>query len=410
MKIQQKAIILITDVPGIIPEDYPAYYLSFCDGISNYDISEIQRLSGEFDYSMIQFLINNPDSAKKLVHESVKAAKEILSHAVCDHSDTMTMIIATAVLLKKLDVISGAELQDILNWFGTEAVSRSTISDTICSEFKAAVSNAIISGELKIAKQYEPPFYMADGHTAFIAENDRSINMDEDVVKNVIISKLNTRSVVKMNKHLNGKGLLKCKHGNKRNLKVAFDAGVLDDVELYSYSKSVLNAAAKAHVNDIIDNEYWFNVGEYPDGFVPILYNTDGTRVAGYMFNPDMDDNFHEVYFGYTRSGKTLALTNRAIQKVEAERADAVIIYDQTGGFSPTEIDKHIGKKLRKKYFTFWNVYKEGVPIDFLDLRGCLTYKDKKERITRIYAMMSRTLGSYQEQILKTQLNVCCTI
>ena len=68
-----------------------------------------------------------------------------------------------------------------------------------------------------------------------------------------------------------------------------------------------------------------------------------GTRTAGYVFDPDMDDNLHEVYFGATRSVKTFALTNRAIQKVEVEGADAVLIFDQTGGFTPTEIDKHIG-------------------------------------------------------------------
>ena len=207
-----------------------------------------------------------------------------------------------------------------------------------------------------------------------------------------------------MNKYINEKGLLKGKHTNKRKLKVAYDAGVLEDTEVFSYSRSVLNAEAKAYVDNIIDNEFWFNDGEEPVGFVPILYNADGSRSAGYLFNPDRDDNLHEVYFGYTRSGKTFALTNRAIQKFEVESADAVIIFDQTGGFSPSEIDKHIGKELRTKYFTFWKVYENGVPIDLLDLRGCLTSKDKKERITRIYAMMSRTLGNYQEQILKNAI------
>ncbi len=162
-----------------------------------------------------------------------------------------------------------------------------------------------------------------------------------------------------------------------------------------------MNADAKNYVNDIIENEFWFNVGEHPDSFVPVLYNVDGTRAAGYMFNPDMDDNLHEVYFGATRSGKSFALTNRAVQKVEVEGADAVLIFDQTGGFTPTEIDKHIGRELREKYFAFWNVSEDGLPVDLLDLRGCLMYKHKKERITRIYAMMSRILGSYQEQILK---------
>ena len=204
-----------------------------------------------------------------------------------------------------------------------------------------------------------------------------------------------------MNKHLKEKGVLKGKHTNKRKLKVAFNAGVLDDVEVFSYSRSVLNAEAKAYVDYIIDTEFWFNVGEYPDGFVPILYNEDGTRVAGYVFNPDMDDNFHEVYFGATRSGKTFALVNRALQKVRFEGADAVIIFDQTGGFTMAEIDKHVGQEMRVKYFSFWNVYEDGLPVDLLDLRGCMSYKDKKDRLLRIYTMMSRTVGSYEEQILK---------
>ena len=78
--------------------------------------------------------------------------------------------------------------------------------------------------------------------------------MDDDTINNVIISKISTRSAVKMNKHLNEKGLLKGKHGNKRNLQVAFDVGVFDDVEVYSYSRSVLNVEAKAYIDDIIDD------------------------------------------------------------------------------------------------------------------------------------------------------------
>jgi hypothetical protein len=275
------------------------------------------------------------------------------------------------------------------------------MTDVICREFKSAVSSAILSGELKIAKQVGPPYYSDDGYTAFIRDVDKSVNMNDDTIKNIILNKISTRSVSKMNKCLNEKGRLKGTHSNKRRLKVAYGAGILDEIEVFSYSRAVLNAEAKAVVDDIIDNEYWFNVGDYPAGFVPVLYNNDGTRAAGYVFNPDDDDNRHEDYFGYTRSGKTFAMINRSIQKVEVEGADAVIIFDQTGGFSPSEVDKHVGKELRMKYFAFWNVYVDGLPVDLLDLRGCLTYKDKKERLLRVYAILSRSLGSYQEQILK---------
>lgn len=398
----RKVVIILTDVPGSIPEEYPAYYLSFTEEIVNIDTRVLQRLSGELDYSLIQLLINNPDYAIALIHETVTEARTLLVN--CEdhkHSGTMTMLIATTILLKKLGIVSGTELQAILEWFGKESVSRTTVADTICREFKKAISDAILSGELKIAKQIGYPYYSDDGYTAFIAEKDKSINMNDDVIENIIIPKLPIRSVIKMNKHIKEKGLLIGKHTNKRKLKIDCGTGVLEDINIFSYCRLLLNAQAKDYVDDIIDSEFWFNVGEYPEGFVPVLYNIDGTKVAGYVFKPDMDVNLHEVYFGFTRSGKTYALVNRSIFKVEVEGVDVEIIFDQTGGFTPTEIDKHIGEELTAKYFSFWNVYEDGLPIDLLDLRGCMTYKEKKDRITRIYAIMSRTIGSYEEQILK---------
>lgn len=398
----RKIIIIITDHPERIPDEYPVYFINSSEDIIPKSIPVLQRLSGMTDYAFQEYIYNNPDTAKQLVRDGIKAARHIVSNfRNILVTETMIMTLATAHILKRLGVVTDANLREIIRWFRTEATSRSTMSDAICREFKSAISGAILSGELKIAKQVGPPYYSDDGYTAFIRDEDKSVNMNEDTAKNVIMPYISTRSIVKMNKYLSQKSLLKCKHTNKRRLRVAYDAGVIEDAEVFSYSRSVLNADAKAFVDDIIDNEYWFTVSEYPECFVPVLYNKDGTRAAGYVFNLEDDDNPHEAYSGYTRSGKTFAMTNRAIQKVVVEGADAVIIFDQTGGFSPAEVDKHISKELRMKYFAFLNVYEDGVPVNLLDLRGCLSYKDKKERITRLYAMMSRTLGSYQEQILK---------
>lgn len=405
-KIIRKIIIILTDTPGNIPDEFPAYFLSFNDDFDDIDVQRLQRITGEFDCSFIHFLTCNTEAAKNLVQESVIAAKDLLlKNKNIECSGTITMLIATSIMLRKIGLVTDIELQGILNWCENDLDCRTTVVDDVCCAFKEAVSSTILSGELKIAKQVGPPYYSDDGYTAFIREEDKSINMSNDTINNVIIPKISTRSVTRMNKHLNQKGWLKGKHTNKRKLRVAYEAEVSDDTEVFSYSRSVLNAEAKDYVDDIIDNEYWFSVSEYPEGFVPILYNADGTRAAGYVFEPDMDDNLHEVYFGATRSGKTFALAHRAISKVLFESADTVIIFDQTGGFTPNEVAKHIGKELTESYFSFWDVYQDGLPVDFLDLRGCLTLKDERERILRIYVMMTRMLGTYQEQILKVAVN-----
>ena len=341
-----------------------------------------------------------------LVSKALKVSRKIVaSFNNVNVTDSMIITIATALVLKGLRIFTDSDFRSILGWLKSDATSKSTIPDMLCREFMKTVSNSILSGEIKVAKQMGPPYYNDDGHTFFIAETDKSINMDDEVIRKIIKPKTSTRSVAKMNKYLKLKGFLKGKHSHKRKLKVAYDAGVLEDTEVFSYSRSVLNAEAKSYVDDVVNNEFWFNVGEYPDGFVPVLYNVDSTRAAGYVFKPDIDYNFNEGFFGYTRSGKTFAEINRAIQKIEFEGADAVIILDHTGSFSQAEIDNHIGQELRERYFSFWNVYENGIPVDLLDLRGCLTYKEKKERITRIYTIMSRSLGCYQEALLKYAVN-----
>lgn len=183
-----------------------------------------------FDYELIKFTMRNPDTIQQLVCKGIKSARNNVSKLTnIEITDTLVMILATAHILMRLGIVTDSDYKAIIRWFRTEATSRSTMSDTICYEFKTAVSNAILSGELKIAKQIGPPYYSPNGYTAFIAEKDKSINMDDDVVYNVLIPNLHTRSVTKINKHINEKGWLKGKHTNKRKLKVAYADGIFED-------------------------------------------------------------------------------------------------------------------------------------------------------------------------------------
>lgn len=169
----RKIVVFITDIPERIPDEYPAYYINCGDDIIPNNVSLLQRLSGMFDYSFKEYIYNNPDTARQLVRDGIKAARHIVStfgNVVV--TDTMIMTLATAHVLKRLGVVTGSDLRGIIRWFRTEATSKTTMTDAICYEFKTAVSNAILSGELKIAKQIGPPYYSPNAYTAFIAEKE----------------------------------------------------------------------------------------------------------------------------------------------------------------------------------------------------------------------------------------------
>lgn len=224
--VTRKVIVLVTDVPGGIPEEYPVYYLSFAEDVVGVDIQKLQCLSGEFDYSLIQFLTNNPDAAKTLIRQSLDEAKELITHVEgTEHTDTMTMIIAVSGILEKIGIFSESDQQAFLNWFRTEADSRMTITEDICQRFQTAVSDSILKQDLRVAKQFGPPYYADDGHTAFIADTDGSINFSDDVLRRVILPRIPiVKNIAQLNKHLIEKGWLISTHTNKRQLKVTFES------------------------------------------------------------------------------------------------------------------------------------------------------------------------------------------
>lgn len=75
----RKIIMVITDRPERIPEDYPVYYFNSREDIISDKIHFLQHISGLFDYSFMEYIYNNPDAARQLVHDGIKAARHIVS-------------------------------------------------------------------------------------------------------------------------------------------------------------------------------------------------------------------------------------------------------------------------------------------------------------------------------------------
>lgn len=96
----RKIVIIINDFPERIPDDYPVYYINCGDDIIPKNVPVLQRLSGMIDYGFKEYLYNNPDTAKQLVRDGIKAARHIVSNFKnVEITDTMLMTLATAHIL-----------------------------------------------------------------------------------------------------------------------------------------------------------------------------------------------------------------------------------------------------------------------------------------------------------------------
>ena len=114
----RKIIVLISDRPESIPDDYPVYYINCSDDKIPKNVPVLQRLSGMIDYAFKEYIYNNPDAARQLVNDGIKADRHIVTtfrNVVV--TDTMIMTLATAHILKRLGVVTGSDLRGIIRWF-----------------------------------------------------------------------------------------------------------------------------------------------------------------------------------------------------------------------------------------------------------------------------------------------------
>lgn len=137
------------------------------------DIRKVQKLSGEFDYSLIKFIIENTDVAGNLIQNATKKAKRIENEVDFeDESSSGIMILETAQFLKKLGVISNSNFESIVKWLKNDANCGAATSTSIINSFSCAISSAIKSGALNVTKQFGPPYYDSNGQTVFVARDD----------------------------------------------------------------------------------------------------------------------------------------------------------------------------------------------------------------------------------------------
>ena len=126
------------------------------------------------------------------------------------------------------------------------------------------------------------------------------------------------------------------------------------------------------------------------------------TKTSGQAFN--LDTNLHQYIVGISRAGKSKFLTEQAVDA--ALHGEKIVIFDNGASFKKCELEKHLPHDLVEKHFSFWNILKQGLPVNLCDLSNCDTLPEKKQRLKSIYAAGARALGTTQEKVLYKQIGV----
>lgn len=393
--------VLILDNAGTIPEEYSVYCLPIHEKIRLDNICQVQKTMGELHYLLIKYAQRNPDRIKQIISESVHNATKMMDNiSYIDKSNSMKMFLSTAILLRRFDILTGTDVQNMTQWFTTEATSRTSANDAICIEIEAVLNKVICNGELLIAKQEGSPFYYRNKCMAFIAQIDGSINFELDTFDRVILPKL--KSTTKRNRVLNAlhdNGLLYYTKNNKRDLKVKLEGGVTQKIRTYSISDSLLNDESRSVVDKVIMSDLFHNPDKSISNFLPYIKHERFDIVAGPVISDYKHGNPFICVTGTPGAGKSDWCMMQAIQR--AKFGDTVIVLDPTNSFNEEELIGHrIPQEIIAKYFSFWDMSVEGFPVDLMDFSGCEDIEQMTQRLSSLLISGTHITGCNQKAIM----------
>lgn len=397
----RKLVTILTETPGSIPADLPAYYLSVDEDIDFGDTAVLQERTGRFDTSFIGFNYGNQKATRLIVHSALGKAywnAKLLKNV--EITQSMIMFLATAHILKKIGLVSEGELLSMIRWFSNTATSKTTATDRLSFDIRSAVNRAICSGELRISQQFEPPYYRDDGKTAFIAEIDGSVNVEGETFDRLFLS--NVKSTDRRNmalRNLSEKHQLIATKDYKRDLKVRYENGSEATVRVYSLSAAILSDEAKSIIDKVLISDRFHALDSRPDNFYPYIVHPQHDMVAGQVIRDYNTFNPFNAVSGSPGSGKSDFLMMQAAQRAKA--GDVVIILDPTNSFCEHELRTHeIPQKFIDSHFLFWDMSVKGWPIDLMDFSGCINEQQMVERLSSLLISGSHFTGSNQLSIL----------
>ncbi|MBP7187401.1 MAG: hypothetical protein KBA55_11690 [Ruminococcus sp.] len=389
--------VLFIDNAGIIPEEFHIHQLSIADALKVDNIEQIQRITGELDYYIVKLAEQNPDAVKKRLKAAVTAAQEIVSSIPRrSQSNSAVMLLSTAIMLKEGGVLTDDDVQGVRDWVRTEAKSRTSLSQSVVKGAGEALSRAISSGMLQIARQYGPPFWTPD--KAFVSCDD-SLNITKDTFESIILSEL-TIGRNKTLQHLEKADVLFTNKGeDQKTFTVETEDGKRKPRRFYSLSRDLLTPEADRIVDEAIASDLFHKPDKSINNFFPFIKHCRLNIVAGQLIaDYKHGSNFISVT-GAVGSGKSDWIMMQAVQRAKA--GDVVVVLDPTNAFCREELLGHkIPDEIINKHFTFWDMSTQGWPVNILDFEGCVDLEQKVQRLSSLLISGMHLTGSNQIPIV----------
>ena len=179
---KRQILTIITDNQIIGSDDTLSIQLTFQDVDhlpDKKDIKYIQNLSGQFDFSLIQYIIDNESEITAKIYSLIDKYKEVTTDEYNERISTIRILETTMEFLKEYEVINSSDISAIRKWYSSDNDTISNNRDQIVMDFYDILNELIHSGKIKLANQFSEPFYDETQNMTF--ESSGYLNFNETV-------------------------------------------------------------------------------------------------------------------------------------------------------------------------------------------------------------------------------------
>lgn len=339
-------ISVITQYPDRIPESNSTFFIAFSSddiNISEDEIKNLQKISGEFDSAFINSIVEFPSDSIAKIQKAINSAKNDAQNADSEIKNTLITFYATAKILLDYGVLNDKDIIKIKNFVEDDGDASGNSDQKIVNQFYHVLNRLICEDKLKFVNQNKPPYY--NEYEPCIFENENCINLNRIIFKDIIAPSMNI-NYHSLTKALKNTGSLISTKDNKRSLKVTLSQYDARYIDFYSISKELLSKTALAKLEIFKNSDYLFPINDISVPHItPIINTYDVTHPAGIQQKPDSDENFHMYVTGASGAGKTYFLMQQALFRAQTD--DKVIIFDNGGSFDRDRLEKYL--KIRPK-------------------------------------------------------------